>query len=61
MSHASRRLACITLISLFAAGAVGSVYANESQWDKRHPRRAQVNERLEKQNRHYSRYVRLLG
>ena len=50
MSQLSRRLACTALFSLFAAATVGGAWANESQWDKRHPRRAQVNERLERQN-----------
>ena len=50
MSQSSRRLASAVLVSFFAVSALGSAWANESQWDKRHPRRAQVNERLEKQN-----------
>lgn len=58
MSLLTRRLLSATLISCVAAGSIGSALANESQWAKNHPRRAQVNERLENQNRRINQEVK---
>jgi len=40
-----RRIAAIAVISAFAAGAATSAVA-ETTWEKEHPRRDQVNDRL---------------
>jgi hypothetical protein len=39
------------LAILLAFGSIGSAMAAEGKWAQHHPRRAQVNERLENQNR----------
>jgi hypothetical protein len=46
------------LLSWVVAISAGSALANEGQWAKDHPRRAQVNERLENQNRRINQEVR---
>lgn len=45
-----RKIATIALASVFAVGLAGSAMA-ESQWDKDHPRRDEVNDRLKNQDR----------
>jgi hypothetical protein len=45
----ARRIATIATL-LVIAGATGSAFA-QSQWDKDHPRRAEVNARLANQNK----------
>lgn len=45
-------------IAVFAAGLAGSAMARETRWEQQHPRRAQVNERLENQNRRIRQEVR---
>ena len=46
----ARKIATIALVGAFAAGIATSAMA-ETQWDKNHPRRDQVNDRLQNQNR----------
>jgi hypothetical protein len=45
-----RKTSTIALATLFALGLAGSAMA-ETQWEKDHPRRDQVNDRLENQNK----------
>ncbi len=49
MPNRTRTLVSIVLLSAFAAAA-GNALADETQWDKTHPRRDQVNDRLANQN-----------
>lgn len=50
MLNAKQKTALATvLLSLFAASA-NSALAQETKWEKRHPRRDQVNDRLARQN-----------
>ena len=51
MFKINRRTVTIAALALSLAGAVTSSYAQESQWDKDHPRRDQVNDRLANQNK----------
>lgn len=46
----SRKFLSLTLVAVFAATSMGSVFA-ATQWNKNHPRRTQVNKRLNNQNR----------
>jgi hypothetical protein len=46
-----KQFAAVAVLSAFAAGAVGSVMAAEGQWAKDHPRRAEVNQRLNNQDK----------
>lgn len=51
MLNSNQKAALATvLLALFAASA-NSAVAQETQWEKRHPRRDQVNDRLERQNK----------
>lgn len=45
------------LIGLFA-GVTGSAFAADTNWEKHHPRRGQVNERLENQNKRINQEVK---
>ena len=47
-------IACALSVALLASGA----FADESQWAKEHPRRAQVNKRLKNQNKRIRREVK---
>ena len=47
-------LACVLSVVLLASGA----FAEESQWAKEHPRRAQVNKRLKNQNKRIKKEVK---
>src|SRR6266571_4598053 len=40
----------LTTFAAVFAGAAGSAFAADTQWEKTHPRREQVNERLANQN-----------
>ncbi len=46
----SRKYGLLALSSLFIAAAAGQAMA-QTEWQKEHPRRAEVNKRLENQNR----------
>src|SRR5579863_106992 len=45
-----RKIGAIAIVAAFAAVTAGSAMA-ESQWEKDHPRRDQVNDRLQNQNK----------
>ena len=51
-------LVVIAGAGIAVAGATGRAGAQESQWDKDHPRRSEVNHRLENQNRRIQRDVK---
>jgi hypothetical protein len=51
MSKLSTQLMSAVLLSSFAVASIGSAVAAEGQWDKHHPHRAEVNGRLENQNK----------
>ena len=46
-----QQFVAVALLSAFAAGAVGSAMAADGQWAKDHPRRAEVNKRLNNQDK----------
>src|ERR1700730_14093848 len=46
----ARKVATIALAGVFAAGVASAALA-DTQWDKDHPRRDQVNDRLQNQNK----------
>ncbi len=46
-----KKFIAIAVLSFFAAGIAGTAMAAEGQWDKNHPRRDQVNDRLANQNK----------
>ena len=50
MKNARRVLALIGIVGAFATAA-GSTFAADTQWQKNHPRREQVNNRLANQNK----------
>lgn len=45
------KLLSVVLLSVFVTASMGSAFAAEGQWAKNHPRRDQVNDRLQNQNR----------
>lgn len=56
MSSTNKMLSAL-LVSILALGAAGSSFA-ETQWQKTHPRRTEVNDRLANQNRRIHQEVR---
>ena len=46
----TRKIATMVLAGVFAAGVVSAAMA-ETQWDKDHPRRDEVNDRVQNQNK----------
>jgi hypothetical protein len=54
---AIRTIMTSSLAALFAVGIAGSAMA-ETQWEKNHPRRDQVNDRLENQNKRINKEVK---
>lgn len=50
MHRAGKAVAATVLVALFSVAAGGSMAA-ETKWEKRHPRRDQVNDRLQRQNK----------
>ena len=50
MSSAITRKALVLSASALLIGLAGAARADEPKWDKDHPRRAEVNQRLENQN-----------
>jgi hypothetical protein len=58
MSNRARKIASMVLLSVFAAASTGSAMAAETQWEKNHPRRDQVNDRLAKQNHRINQEVK---
>jgi hypothetical protein len=57
MFKLSNKLMSVTLVAIFAATSVGSAYAATS-WNKSHPRRTQVNKRLNNQNKRINQEVK---
>lgn len=51
MNAKSKRLLATAMSAVFAAGIATCAWADETQWQKDHPRRAEVNKRLANQNR----------
>ena len=51
------KLAVAACVTVFLAGSVGSAFA-ETQWENNHPRRDQVNDRLQNQNRRINHELR---
>ena len=49
MSRIPQRLLTLAIAGVFAVGVAGSAFA-DTQWQKTHPRREQVNNRLQRQN-----------
>ena len=49
MLNSTRKILTVTLMSLSLAGVASSALA-ETKWEKNHPRRDQVNDRLARQN-----------
>ena len=47
----STKAVILAVASVFVFGAAGNVMAAESNWDKNHPRRDQVNDRLRNQDK----------
>ena len=47
----SHKTLTIAALALSLAGAAGAANANDTQWQKDHPRREQVNDRLANQNK----------
>lgn len=47
----SLKLLSAALLSTFLAASISSAVAADGEWAKTHPRRAEVNERLENQNK----------
>jgi hypothetical protein len=58
MSNRARKLASMALLSVFAAASIGSAMAAETSWEKNHPRRDQVNDRLANQNHRINKEVK---
>jgi hypothetical protein len=50
MSSATTRKALVLSVSALLVGLAGTARADETKWDKDHPRREEVNKRLENQN-----------
>ena len=49
MSRTTQRLLTLAVAGAFAVGVAGSAFV-DTQWQKIHPRREQVNNRLQRQN-----------
>lgn len=58
MPKMTGKIAALTLTAIMSLGAVGSAFAGESQWEKAHPRREAVNQRLHNQDRRINKEVR---
>jgi hypothetical protein len=58
MSNLSRKLVSVALLSAFAATSIASAFAAEGQWGKNHPRRHEVNKRLQNQDRRINKEVK---
>jgi hypothetical protein len=58
MFKSIRNVALITAASVALAGIASSALADETQWQKDHPRRTEVNSRLANQNRRINNEVK---
>ena len=54
----SRKAVSVALLSAVAAATIGSAFAAEGEWSRNHPRREQVNERLENQDKRINKEVK---
>ena len=54
----STKVVVLAVISAFVLSMAGSVIAAETQWQKDHPRRAEVNERLANQDQRINKEVK---
>jgi len=52
------KLLSVILLSVFATASVSTAFAAEGQWEKNHPRRAEVNDRLANQNKRINQEVK---
>lgn len=50
-NHAGKRILALAAVVGFFAYSTGSAIAADTQWQKNHPRREQVNDRLANQNK----------
>ena len=53
-----KKLLSVILLSDFATASVSTAFAAEGQWEKNHPRRAEVNDRLANQNKRINQEVK---
>jgi hypothetical protein len=53
-----KKLLSVILLSVFATASVSTAFAAEGQWEKNHPRRAEVNDRLANQNKRINQEVK---
>ena len=51
MNASTKKLLATAMSAVFAAGIATCAWADETQWQKDHPRRTEVNKRLANQNR----------
>jgi len=58
ISKREGRAVAFAIATVFAIGLAGSASAEETQWQKNHPRRTQVNHRLANQNRRIHQQVK---
>lgn len=58
MSSLSSKLLSVAVLSAIATTSVGAAVAADGQWAKDHPRRAQVNERLNNQDKRINKEVK---
>ena len=58
MKSAFAKKALVLSVSALLAGIGGAAHAVESQWDKDHPRRTEVNKRLDNQNARINKEVK---
>jgi hypothetical protein len=54
----SGKTVAMAMMIVFAVGVASSTFAAEGQFDKKHPRRAQVNKRLNNQDKRISKEVK---
>jgi hypothetical protein len=57
INRVSKTVVLSALVAI-AASAAGSAFAGDTKWEKNHPRREQVNERLAKQNKRINNEVK---
>ncbi len=56
--YAAKIAVLLAVLSAFVAGTAGSAVAADSDWAKTHPRRAEVNKRLDNQNKRINQEVK---
>ena len=54
----ARKAIVLTALTALFAGTAASAFATDTKWEKHHPRREQVNNRLENQNDRIAREVK---